>query len=85
MINVEKYLPHTISVTLLGLGAGQHSAAMAYGAVVVIGLILARDAWDKAHVAKVITTGLPDDAKKKILDLEARVTTIEYGIRQRGF
>ena len=84
-MNIEKYIPHFVSLTLLILGAVQHSAPMAYGAVVTLGLILAREAWDKAHVAKVITTGLPDEAKRKIQDLEARVTTIEYGIKQRGF
>jgi len=84
-MNIERFLPHTVSVTLLVLGAIQRSPAMAYGAVVTLGLILAREAWDKAHVAKVITTGLPDEAKRKIQDLEARVTTIEYGIKQRGF
>jgi capsule polysaccharide export protein KpsC/LpsZ len=84
-MNVEKYIPHFVSLTLLVLGAVEKSAAMAYGAVVTLGLILAREAWDKAHVAKVITTGLPDEAKRKIQDLEARVTTIEYGIKQRGF
>jgi len=84
-MNIERFIPHFVSLTLLVLGAVERSAAMAYGAVVTLGLILAREAWDKAHVAKVITTGLPDEAKKKMLDLEARVTTIEYGIRQRGF
>jgi len=84
-MNFERFLPHTVSVTLLVLGAVQHSAAMAYGAVLTLGLILAREAWDKAHVVKATNPGLPEDAKKKILDLEARVTTIEYGIRQRGF
>jgi len=84
-MNIERFLPHTVSVTLLVLGAVQHSAAMAYGAVVTLGLVLAREAWDKAHAAKPVSSGLPDEAKKKIQDLEARVTTIEYGIKQRGF
>ena len=84
-MNIERFLPHTISITLLGLGAGQKSPAMAYGAVVVIGLILVREAWDKAHVAKVAAPGTTDESKRKIQDLEARVTTIEYGIKQRGF
>ena len=84
-MNIERFLPHTVSVTLLVLGAIQKSPAMAYGAVVVIGLILAREAWDKAHVAKVVAPGTPDESKRKIQDLEARVTTIEYGIKQRGF
>ena len=84
-MNIERYIPHFVSLTLLVLGAVEKSPAMAYGAVVTLGLILAREAWDKAHVAKVITTGLPDEAKKKMLDIEARVKTIEYGIRQRGF
>lgn len=84
-MNIERFLPHTVSITLLVLGAVQHSAAMAYGAVVTLGLILAREAWDKAHQAKPAASGLPDEAKRKIQDLEARVTTIEYGIKQRGF
>ena len=84
-MNIERFLPHTVSVTLLVLGAVQHSAAMAYGAVLTLGLILAREAWDKAHVVKAPSSGLPDEAKRKIQDLEARVTTIEYGIKRRGF
>lgn len=84
-MNIERFLPHTVSVTLLILGAIQHSAAMAYGAVVTLGLVSAREAWDKAHVAKAPASGTTDEAKRKIQDLEARVTTIEYGIKQRGF
>lgn len=84
-MNVEKYLPHFVSLTLLVLGAVEKSAAMAYGAVVTLGLILAREAWDKAHIAKVVPSGVPEELKKKVLDLEARITTVEYGIRQRGF
>ena len=84
-MQIERFLPHTVSVTLLVLGAVQHSAAMAYGAVVTLGLVLAREAWDKAHMAKPVSSGIPDEVKKKIQDLEARVTTIEYGIKQRGF
>ena len=84
-MNIEKYIPHFVSLTLLVLGAAERSAAMAYGAVVTLGLILAREAWDKAHVAKAAPSGLPEEVKKKILDLEARITTVEYGIRARGF
>jgi len=84
-MNIEKYIPHFVSLTLLVLGAVEKSAAMAYGAVVTLGLILAREAWDKAHTAKAPVAGTSDESKRKIQDLEARVTTIEYGIKQRGF
>ena len=84
-MNIEKYIPHFVSLTLLVLGAVEKSAAMAYGAVVTLGLILAREAWDKAHVAKPMAPNTPDESKRKVQDLEARVTTIEYGIKQRGF
>lgn len=84
-MQIEKYFPHVVSVALLTLGAVQHSAAMAYGAVAVLGFVLAREAWDKAHAEKGVHFALPEDAKRKIQDLEARVTTIEYGIKTRGF
>lgn len=85
MINIERYIPHFVSLTLLVLGAVEKSPAMAYGAVVTLGLILAREAWDKAHVAKVTPPAVSDELKRKVTDLEARITTVEYGIRQRGF
>lgn len=84
-MNIERFLPHAVSLALLVLGAVQHSAAMAYGAVVLVGFILAREAWDKAHAEKGVHVALPEEAKRKIQDLEARVTTIEYGIKTRGF
>ena len=84
-MNIEKYIPHFVSLTLLVLGAVEKSAAMAYGAVVTLGLVLAREAWDKAHVAKAAPAGVPDEVKRKLQDLEARIVTIEFGIKARGF
>lgn len=82
---IERYFPHAVSVSLLTLGALQHSAAMAYGSVAVLGFILAKESWDKAHAEKHVSVALPEDAKRRLQDLEARVTTIEYGIKTRGF
>ncbi len=84
-MQIEKYFPHLVSMVLLSLGALQHSAAMAYGSVAVLGFVLAKESWDTAHAHKGVQYGLPEEAKKRIQDLEARVTTIEYGIKTRGF
>ncbi len=83
-MKAERFLPHLVAVSLLVLGAVYKSPAMAYAAVLAVGLVLGREAFEQAHAEKA-PTGVPEDLKRKIVDLEARVTTIEYGIRQRGF
>lgn len=84
-MNIEHYFPHLIIGTLVVLSALHQSPAMGAAAVVGLGLVLGRDAYEKAKEASNTKVALPEEAKRKIQDLEARVTTIEYGIKQRGF
>ena len=84
-MNIERYFPHTVITTLVVLSAVPQSPAIAAAAVVGLGLVLGRDAYEKAKDAAGVKVALPEEAKRKIQDLEARVLTIEYGIKQRGF
>lgn len=84
-MNIERYFPHLISVALLALGGLQQSAAALIGSVVVMGFILSKEYLDKAKEVKAAHVVLPEDAKRRLQDIEARITTLEYGVKSRGF
>jgi putative IMPACT (imprinted ancient) family translation regulator len=76
------------SLALLILGGVYRSSAMAYASVAVLGLVVAKDMYDKHQQAKLaITQKQPiiDELKRAVQDLNARVTTIEYNTKVRGF
>lgn len=82
-MDITKHIPTLISVALLGVAAMQSSAAMAYASVAALVAGMAKDAWERYHTER--TTKTSDDSHRKIQDLEARITTIEFGIKTRGF
>lgn len=73
-----------MAVVILGLSAAFKSWPMAYAAVVVIGLIMTRAVIESTH-SKQGSADLSEETKRRLQDIEARITTIEYGIKTRGF
>jgi hypothetical protein len=85
-MKILDYFPHVVVVTLLVLAGVFKSPAFAYASVLALVALLMSNALDfyrAIHEKK----NAPVEAalRQKLIDMEARVTTIEYGIRQRGF
>lgn len=84
-MNHLKFFSYLVTTKLIVLAAIFHSAPFAYAAVISLLLTLGREAFTLYMDSRTFKNALPDEAKKKIHELEARVTSIEMGIRQRGF
>jgi integral membrane sensor domain MASE1 len=85
-MNISKYFPHAITVILLVLAGVYKSPAFAYASVLALIGVLAANVVDMYQsLIKLRATPMDEATKRKITDLEARVSTIEFGIKQRGF
>jgi hypothetical protein len=85
-MNVSKYFPHAVTVILLALAGLYRSPAFAYASVLALVSVLAANVVSLYQdMLKLRSTPLDEVTKRKITDLEARVSTIEFGIKQRGF
>jgi hypothetical protein len=85
-MNIGKYFPHAITVVLLALAGIYKSPAFAYASVLaLISVLVTNIVTLYQDMLKLRTAPTDELAKRKMLDLEARVSTIEFGIKQRGF
>jgi hypothetical protein len=84
-MNIEKLFPHFITLTLLVLSAVYRSPLFAYAAVVAMGCTLAYEIIKVRVAALAVKTDVPEELKRHMHDMNTRITTIEYGIKQRGF
>ncbi len=80
-----RYYPFLVTTTLLVLAGVFHSVGFAYAMVCLLTLISVRDSFYQYLEQKQVKSGVPDEVKKAIGDLNARITTIEAGIARRGF
>ncbi len=80
-----RYYPFLITTALLVLAGVFHSVGFAYATVCLLTVIALRDSFSQYYEQRHIKTGVPDEVKKAIGDLNARITTIEAGIARRGF
>lgn len=84
-MQIKEHFPHIITLSLLVLSAAYRSPAFGYASVVALGIILA-DQFISARLAQLgQKPGISDELKRSIQDINARLTTVEYGIRTRGF
>jgi hypothetical protein len=84
-MNVEKYFPHFVTLTLLVLGAFYRSAALGYASVVALGLVMVKDVLERIATEKLAKMDGVEDVKKLVQQVNARVATLEYGVKTRGF
>lgn len=85
-MNVSKFFPHAVTVILLALAGVYKSPAFAYASVLALVSVLAANVVALYQdMLKLRSTPIDEVTKRKITDLEARVSTIEFGIKQRGF
>lgn len=80
-----KFFPHSVTFSLLVLSAVYRSPAFGAASVIALGFILANAILEARYNSLTIKTQVPEELKRAIQDIQARVTTIEYGIKTRGF
>lgn len=84
-MNIERVFPHLVTLSLLVLSAAYRSPLFAYGAVVGLGFTLAYNLVKSRYDVLATKSSVPDELKRHIQEMQTRITTIEYGIKQRGF
>jgi len=82
---IKAIFSYSVVALLLGFSAWFHSAAFAYSAILGLGMILAYNAFETVEANKTYKQQIPEEVKRTMQDLNARVLTIEHGIRARGF
>jgi hypothetical protein len=85
-MNIVKHFPYAVILVLLTFAGLYKSPSFAYAAVLSLGVLAADKVLEyfKERHAK-LNQPLDEMVQRKMRDLEARVTTIEYGIKSRGF
>lgn len=81
----EKMFPETVTTALLILTVTTLNPWLAATTVASLGLVLAKSIASEKIAATKTPAGVPEEVRRLIHDLGVRVTTIEYGIRTRGF
>lgn len=84
-VNYEKIFSRTITVSLLGLAGYYQSAYFAYAAVLSFAVGAVQDVYLRLVALREQKPGVSDEVRRVIQDINARVATLEYGVKQRGF
>ncbi|KKK92479.1 hypothetical protein LCGC14_2702530 [marine sediment metagenome] len=84
-MNYEKLFSHIITVVLLGMAAYFQSSALAYAAVLSSAVNAVYSIYSRLVAVKEQKPGLNEEARRVMQDLGARIATIEYGVKTRGF
>ena len=84
-MNYEKLFSHTVTAVLLGMAGYYNSSALAYAAVLSSAVSVVYSIYSRLIETKKHKPGLHEEAKRVLHDLGARVATLEYGVKTRGF
>jgi len=84
-MNYLRYFPFVVASVLLTLAGVFHSAAFAAATVAALVVIAVRDSIYEYLQAKVFKQTIPEEVKRALNDLAQRTTSIELGIKNRGF
>ena len=85
-MQIVKYFPHAVVLVLLALAGVFQSSSFAYASVFALLTLLGGEALElyrTVHEKK--NSPIDEILKRKLQDVEARIATVEYGIKQRGF
>jgi hypothetical protein len=77
--------PYKIVIALATMACIDHSVAMGFAAVVGMGLIMAKEFATELALRKEVKFTLPEETRRMLQDISARVTALEFGVKQRGF
>ncbi len=84
--NLKPFINEFVTLALLLASAAFKSPAFAWAAVAsLLVSLVAHSVHEKLFAMKNITLVIPPEERRKVDDLVARVTAIEYGQKQRGF
>ena len=84
-MNIEKYFNHIVALTLLILAGVYHSPLFGYASVGAMLGIMAHSIMSAKVALTTVKPGIPEELKRQIQDLNARIATLEYGVKTRGF
>lgn len=84
-MNYEKLFSRVVTVSLLGLAAYYQSSMFAYAAVLSLAVGAVQDVYSRLISVKEQKPGVPEEVKRALHDMNARVATLEYGVKTRGF
>lgn len=84
-MNYEKVFSRTITVSLLGLAAYYQSAYFAFATVLSFAVGAVQEIYSRLVAVREQKPGVPEEVKRAIQDMNARVATLEYGVKTRGF
>lgn len=81
-MNVERFFPHVVTLVLLGLSVYSKSAALSYASVLSLAVVMVKNVYDRMLEAKEArVAAVPEESKKQMHDLQARITTLEYWVK----
>lgn len=84
-MNYEKIFSHVITASLLGLAGYYQSAAFAYAAVASLAVGKVFEVYSRRLAVKELKPGINEEVKRTLQDMNARIATLEYGVKTRGF
>jgi hypothetical protein len=83
--HIVRYFPFVVTASLVVASIATGSAAFAYASVLSLAAAMGRETFLAVLESRTAKSTLPDETKRKMDELAARVTTIEVGIQRRGF
>ena len=85
-IQPKEVLFYAVTAILAVAAAVFHSPLFGFAAVAALGVSLVAEAVrEKLMAMKNINLTIPEVELRRLADAEARITAIEYGIKNRGF
>lgn len=84
-MNYETIYSHSVTAILLGLAGYYQSAAFAYAAVASLAVMAAHEIYSRLLALREVKPTVSDEVKRTIQDMNARIATLEYGVKTRGF
>lgn len=84
-MNYEKVFSRVLTISLLGLAAYYQSALFAYASVLSLAVGAVQDVYARLVAVREQKPGVPEEVKRALHDMNARVATLEYGVKTRGF
>lgn len=84
-MNYEKVFSRVITVSLLGLAAYYNSAYFAFATVLSFAVGAVQEIYSRLVAVREQKPTVSEEVKRAIQDMNARVATLEYGVKTRGF
>lgn len=83
-MNYDKMFSYSVTAILLGLAGYHQSPAFAYATVVALAVNAVHEIYTRLLALRE-QKPVSEEVRRAIQDINARVATLEYGVKQRGF